>query len=59
MNEWLDIAKSGDWGKDEPEGNFTKKVICFRGADINGLNGLDELKPPVRYILEKNASKTS
>lgn len=57
MSEWLDIDKSGDWGKDEPEGNFTKKVICFRGADINGLNGLDELKPPVRYILEKNASK--
>jgi type I restriction enzyme S subunit len=57
MSEWLDIDKSGDWGKDEPDGNYTKKVICFRGADINGLNGLDELKPPVRYILEKNASK--
>ncbi len=57
MSEWLDIDKSGDWGKDEAEGNFTKKVICFRGADINGLNGLDELKPPVRYILEKNSFK--
>lgn len=57
MAEWLDIDKSGDWGKDEQEGNFTKKVICFRGADINGLNGLDELKPPVRYILEKNSFK--
>jgi len=57
MAEWIDIDKSGDWGKDEEEGNFTKKVICFRGADINGLNGLDELKPPVRYILEKNSFK--
>ncbi len=57
MSEWIDIDKSGDWGKEEPEGNFTKKVICFRGADINGLNGLDELKPPTRYILEKNAFK--
>lgn len=57
MSEWIDIDKSGDWGKDEEEGNFTKKVICFRGADINGLNGLDELKPPVRYILEKNSFK--
>ena len=57
MAEWLDIDKSGDWGKDEEEGNFTKKVICFRGADINGLNGLDELKPPIRYILEKNSFK--
>ena len=57
MSEWIDNNKSGDWGKEEPEGNFTKKVICFRGADINGLNGLDELKPPVRYILEKNSFK--
>ncbi len=57
MSEWVDIDKSGDWGKEELEGNFTKKVICFRGADINGLNGLAELKPPVRYILEKNSFK--
>ena len=57
MSEWLNIEKSGDWGKDEEEGNFIKKVICFRGADINGLNGLDELKPPIRYILEKNSFK--
>jgi len=57
MSEWIEIDKSGDWGKDEAIDNFTKKVICFRGADINGLNGLDELKPPVRYILEKNSFK--
>ena len=57
MAEWLDIDKSGDWGKEEAEGNFNKQVICFRGADINGLNGLDELKPPVRFILEKNSFK--
>jgi type I restriction enzyme S subunit len=57
MSEWINIDKSGDWGKEEPEGNFTKKVTCIRGADINGLNGLDELKPPVRFILEKNSFK--
>lgn len=57
MSEWIEIDKSGDWGKDEPEGNFTKKVTCIRGADINGLNGLTELKPPVRYILVKNSFK--
>lgn len=57
MSDWIDIDKSGDWGKDEPEGNYTKKVTCIRGADINGLNGLDELNPPVRYILEKNSFK--
>ena len=57
MAEWLDIDKSGDWGKEETEGNFTKQVICFRGADLKGLNGLDELKPPIRWILEKNSFK--
>ena len=57
MAEWIEANKSGDWGKEELEGNFTKKVTCIRGADINGLNGLAELKPPVRYILEKNSTK--
>lgn len=57
MSEWINIDKSGDWGKVAMEGNFTKKVTCIRGADINGLNGLGELKPPVRYILEKNTFK--
>jgi len=57
MADWIVAYKSGDWGKEELEGNFTKKVTCIRGADINGLNGLAELKPPVRYILEKNSSK--
>lgn len=57
MADWISANKSGDWGKEESEGNFTKKVTCIRGADINGLNGLAELKPPVRYILEKNSNK--
>jgi type I restriction enzyme, S subunit len=57
MADWINIDKSGDWGKEELEGNFTKKVTCIRGADINGLNGLAELKPPTRYILEKNSFK--
>lgn len=57
MQDWLDINKSGDWGKEEPEGNYTTKVSCIRGADINGINGKGECDPPVRYILEKNVSK--
>ncbi|MBX7227956.1 MAG: restriction endonuclease subunit S [Chitinophagales bacterium] len=57
MAEWLLFNKSGDWGKEEKEGNFTKKVTCIRGADINGLNGLDDLNAPDRYILAKNEYK--
>lgn len=55
---WIASDKSGDWGKEQEEGNYKLKVSCIRGADINGLNGKGELNPPERYILEKNRSKT-
>jgi type I restriction enzyme S subunit len=58
FSEWINNDKSGDWGKEQAEGNYTEKVYCIRGADINGLNGTGELKSPERYILEKNLHKT-
>jgi len=54
---WVKNDKTGDWGKEAPEGNYTKKVYCIRGADINDLNGAGICSPPVRYILEKNSHK--
>ena len=59
FSEWINNDKSGDWGKEQVEGNYTEKVYCIRGADINGLNGAGELKSPERYILEKNLHKTA
>lgn len=53
----VNLDKSGDWWKEDPEWNHTKKVLCIRWADINGLNGKDSFNPPVRYILEKNSGK--
>jgi type I restriction enzyme S subunit len=58
FSDWINNDKSGDWGKEQIEGNYTERVYCIRGADINGLNGLGELKSPERYILEKNLHKT-
>ena len=58
LEYWIDKNKSGDWGKENEEGNYTQKVHCIRGADINGLNGIGSLKSPVRYIIEKNLFKT-
>ncbi|TKB02559.1 restriction endonuclease subunit S [Alteromonas portus] len=49
--------KTGDWGKEEPEGNYTLQVDCIRGADINGLNGNGKINAPNRYILQKNDHK--
>jgi type I restriction enzyme S subunit len=57
LGEWINNDKSGDWGKESPEGNYIQKVYCIRGADINGLNGTGSLKTPERYILEKNLHK--
>jgi restriction endonuclease S subunit len=57
MSDWVNLDKSGDWGRGEIDGDYTERVVCIRGADINGLNGLDELNPPIRYILKKNSSK--
>jgi type I restriction enzyme, S subunit len=57
LSTWIEKDKSGDWGKEEREGNYTERVYCLRGADLNGLNGKGEVKAPERFILEKNAHK--
>lgn len=57
LADWIAADKSGDWGNDVPTGNYVNKVNCIRGTDINGLNGLEECNPPVRFILEKNSHK--
>ncbi|WP_198555195.1 restriction endonuclease subunit S [Siphonobacter sp. SORGH_AS_0500] len=57
FNNWIKATKSGDWGKEFEEGNYTERVFCIRGADINGINGKGEIKSPVRFILKNNATK--
>ncbi|WP_078770134.1 restriction endonuclease subunit S [Elizabethkingia meningoseptica] len=57
FNNWIENTKTGDWGKDKIEGNYTERVYCIRGADINGLNGKGEVKAPERFILKNNLSK--
>ena len=57
LESFIASNKNGDWGKEELEGNYTTKVECIRGTDINGISGKEEVKTPVRYILEKNEGK--
>ena len=57
LSEWINNDKTGDWGKEVEQGNYTLKVSCIRGADINGLNGKGEVKSPVRFINFKNEGK--
>ena len=55
--DWIKETKTGDWGKDEAEGNYIERVFCVRGADINGINGKGTVKAPERFILRNNISK--
>jgi type I restriction enzyme S subunit len=58
ISSLIEQNKGGDWGKDESTGNYTKKVSCIRGADINYIKGNDTNSDlPERYILEKNSHK--
>jgi type I restriction enzyme S subunit len=57
IKKLLSVSKNGDWGANEENTNLLK-VYCFRGADINALNGKDsELNPPVRYIDHKHKDR--
>ena len=57
FNDCINETKAGDWGKEAIEGNYTERVYCIRGADINGINGKGEVKAPERFILKNNSSK--
>ncbi|NLA64197.1 MAG: restriction endonuclease subunit S [Bacteroidales bacterium] len=57
LARWIKSDKTGDWGKESPEGNYTLQVDCIRGADINGINGNGKINTPNRFILQKNEHK--
>jgi type I restriction enzyme S subunit len=57
LSDWVATDKTGDWGKETAEGNYTLGVDCIRGTDINGLNGTGTVAAPTRFILEKNKGK--
>jgi type I restriction enzyme S subunit len=57
LSKWIATDKTGDWGKESVEGNYTLQVDCIRGTDINGLNETGSVCPPTRFILEKSKGK--
>ena len=48
---------SGDWGKEEQQGNYNTLVSCIRGVDIPNIQGGSFHGLPNRYILNKNFVK--
>ena len=57
LENWIDQDKTGDWGKEMPEGNHLLEVICVRGTDIRSINEMGSVTAPTRFILEKNKAK--
>ncbi|MCS0093947.1 restriction endonuclease subunit S [Vibrio parahaemolyticus] len=57
ISDWIRSDKTGDWGKETKQGNYTLQVDCIRGADINGINGQGNVDAPNRFILKKNDHK--
>lgn len=57
LKELIHSEKSGDWGQGSTLDDFTKKVRCIRGADIEAFNTSGECQPPVRYIQDTKAYK--
>lgn len=57
LRELIISEKSGDWGKEFAQNNFTLEVVCIRGADLSGLNGEGEEKPPIRFMHKNNKDK--
>ncbi|EGQ8220193.1 restriction endonuclease subunit S [Vibrio parahaemolyticus] len=57
ISDWIRSDKTGDWGKETKQGNYTLQVDCIRGADINGINGKGNVDAPNRFIIKKNDHK--
>ena len=55
--DYIENDKGGDWGKDNPQGSYSLKVRCFRGADIPTMNTCCISDAPIRYINKNNSFK--
>lgn len=50
LGDYVVETVGGEWGKENPEGDYTKAVQCIRGTDIADLNvGLAD-KTPIRFV---------
>jgi len=56
LRDLMSVSKNGDWGQSE-DSDGRIKAYCIRGADINGLNGLESFEPPTRYIEATHSSR--
>ncbi len=57
LGDFVIETVGGEWGKENPEGDFTKAVQCIRGTDIADLNVGLANKTPIRFVKESKFEK--
>ena len=57
LGNLIDETIGGEWGKENPEGDFIKPVQCIRGTDIADLSVGLATKTPIRYVKESKFEK--
>jgi len=59
LGEVFSEKRGGDWGKAQPNNEYSEAVYCIRGADIENINSkyLDSL--PVRYVKQSIVTSKS
>lgn len=53
FEKWISETKGGDWGKENPQDDFNKAVMCIRGTDIADLQKGLPKSTPIRFIKAK------
>lgn len=57
FTKWIEGTVGGEWGKETPQGDYTKQVYCIRGTDIADLNTGLPLKIPTRFVKDNKFEK--
>lgn len=57
LGDYVVETVGGEWGKENPEGDYTKAVQCIRGTDIADLNVGLATKTPIRFVKESKFEK--
>lgn len=53
LSSLIETTLGGEWGKEQPEGEFTIQVCCIRGTDIADLQSGLAVRTPVRFVKPK------
>lgn len=59
LSEFVEDTFGGDWGKEEPEDDYTFEVKCIRGTDIGDLQKGLAQKCPTRFVKESKFKRVA